>query len=200
VVEVADAAKWNQERKKSSLPVGLLGLVDDSSISWLFDDSSFVKRNQTVQSLLEKQRTLIATRDPQSPRRKLSVSDSDTTKSEEKDEEDSPDSDALWLNNQLEEEFHRYTEECKTQVIAEKQRIAELQRELQRLQGELEETKKLSQGNLLLYAPCMVCQKEKREFLLVPCNHLCVCSACVRFQKECPKCKGPVNSIREVLY
>jgi uncharacterized protein involved in exopolysaccharide biosynthesis len=158
VVEVADAAKWNQDRKKSSLPVGLVGLVDDSSISWLFDDSSFVKRNQTVQSLLEKQRALIATRDPLSPRRKLSASAPDTIKIEEKEEEDSPDSEALWLNNQLEEEFHRYTEECKTQVIAEKQRIAELQQELQRLQGELEETKKLSQDNLLLYAPCMVCQ------------------------------------------
>jgi hypothetical protein len=276
---VADTAKWNEDKSKTSLPVGLVGLVDDRSISWLFDDEEFVVRNRTVQSLLDKQRMLIekgrsrtvvfeedkkefaspkATKSLQQPpslkkatsstklgsffrlkgkkdskeeqRQRITRKSSLKTVQEVEDElmveetkgsrgrarsastdsysdlnnhrlmdlieEEAEEDSSLSCAIELEKEFHRYTKEAQKQVERFKQEASELTRKIQLLEMEIQLKDKV---DLSLHL-CLVCKKEKKDYMFLPCGHLCVCSSCVRYQSVCPVCQEPASNVQEVLY
>lgn len=41
---------------------------------------------------------------------------------------------------------------------------------------------------------CVICLDNKRNILIVPCHHLCLCNRCSHtIKEECPLCRGPVN-------
>ena len=46
---------------------------------------------------------------------------------------------------------------------------------------------------------CVVCQDLKREVILKPCNHYCLCHECSRALRECPICKRRVRNT-EIIY
>lgn len=59
----------------------------------------------------------------------------------------------------------------------------------------------LRQETELLYKQsiCLVCRKERRKYVLLPCSHLAVCDSCLFFTKRCPmkSCNEPiVDSVR----
>ena len=56
-----------------------------------------------------------------------------------------------------------------------------LQRQLQEANEELSQ----EQDKYL----CIVCQDLKREMILKPCNHYCLCPKCSKALKQCPICK-----------
>ncbi|KAJ1425161.1 hypothetical protein B484DRAFT_315253, partial [Ochromonadaceae sp. CCMP2298] len=37
---------------------------------------------------------------------------------------------------------------------------------------------------------CVVCLTERREVLLLPCRHLCVCDSCLVYIDKCPVCRS----------
>ena len=43
---------------------------------------------------------------------------------------------------------------------------------------------------------CVVCLEEEKEVLLLPCSHLCLCSACAQSimasTKQCPVCRSAI--------
>lgn len=48
---------------------------------------------------------------------------------------------------------------------------------------------------------CVVCWDRKRNILLRPCNHYCVCSGCLRgLRQTCPICRKRVASSEEVFH
>jgi len=47
---------------------------------------------------------------------------------------------------------------------------------------------------------CSVCMLEKKNILLSPCNHLCVCEKCsTHINSLCPICRTPVKNILKVF-
>ena len=59
----------------------------------------------------------------------------------------------------------------------------------------LEKVNKRADENL-----CSVCMEEKKNILLSPCNHLCVCKKCsTHINNMCPICRTPVTSILKVF-
>ena len=46
---------------------------------------------------------------------------------------------------------------------------------------------------------CIVCFENKRNSLLVPCNHFCVCSGCANRLEACPICRTPIFE-RHAIY
>jgi len=47
---------------------------------------------------------------------------------------------------------------------------------------------------------CVVCRENKKDSLLLPCRHLCLCSNCVKSYSfpDCPVCRQKVQKIIEV--
>lgn len=49
---------------------------------------------------------------------------------------------------------------------------------------------------------CIICLSEKREYLIIPCGHLCLCQNCKKnFKKrdsKCPICRNKINFIQKV--
>jgi len=59
----------------------------------------------------------------------------------------------------------------------------------------LEKVNKRADENL-----CSVCMEEKKNILLSPCNHLCVCEKCsTHINNMCPICRTPVTSTLKVF-
>jgi hypothetical protein len=51
-------------------------------------------------------------------------------------------------------------------------------------------------------AKCCVCLVDSAVHALVPCGHVCLCSACrpAADNKPCPMCRGPVERIVKLHY
>merc|ERR1719453_2581933 len=51
-------------------------------------------------------------------------------------------------------------------------------------------------------ALCVVCLMEERDTAIIPCRHLCLCSACsdiVRLRSQsCPICRHPMRSLLQI--
>jgi hypothetical protein len=47
---------------------------------------------------------------------------------------------------------------------------------------------------------CVVCLDNERAYAIVPCGHLCVCGGCVGRVKECPICRGRIQSILKIYF
>lgn len=46
---------------------------------------------------------------------------------------------------------------------------------------------------------CVVCMDERRNTLLEPCRHLCVCEACAELVDVCPVCRDPFDTTMQVF-
>ncbi|TNJ27966.1 Ankyrin repeat protein 2 [Giardia muris] len=49
---------------------------------------------------------------------------------------------------------------------------------------------------------CIICLMNQRNILLLPCNHLCVCSSCMRQleNQKCPLCNGSIKGVARVYF
>ena len=47
---------------------------------------------------------------------------------------------------------------------------------------------------------CIVCQDLKREVILKPCNHYCLCYDCSRVLRECPICKSRIRNTEKIYH
>ena len=47
---------------------------------------------------------------------------------------------------------------------------------------------------------CVVCQDLKREVILKPCNHYCLCHDCSSALRECPICKSGIEDIEKIYH
>ena len=45
---------------------------------------------------------------------------------------------------------------------------------------------------------CCICYSNSRDHAIVPCFHMCVCSACAQRIQQCPMCRGPVERIQRI--
>ena len=74
-----------------------------------------------------------------------------------------------------------------------KQSEQELQQRLQALAAELERQREEGE--------CVVCKDARRELLLKPCNHYCVCQACVRLLGgKCPMCRKRIQRVEKIFH
>lgn len=46
---------------------------------------------------------------------------------------------------------------------------------------------------------CRICLNEQIDTILLPCNHLCVCTQCGPFVSFCPECNVKVNSYERIF-
>lgn len=60
------------------------------------------------------------------------------------------------------------------------------------------------EGNLAIEddnpdAECLICLAEKKDTLIMPCCHFCVCEVCgkalVEAKQTCPICRGNISSL-----
>ena len=42
---------------------------------------------------------------------------------------------------------------------------------------------------------CKICFSRCVNIVFVPCGHLCTCSSCALFLKDCPLCRGIIENI-----
>ena len=47
---------------------------------------------------------------------------------------------------------------------------------------------------------CVVCQDLKREVILRPCNHYCLCLECSKALRECPICKKRIRNTEKIYH
>ena len=47
---------------------------------------------------------------------------------------------------------------------------------------------------------CVVCQDLKRDVILKPCNHYCLCHDCSKALRECPICKSRVQKTEKIYH
>ena len=47
---------------------------------------------------------------------------------------------------------------------------------------------------------CVVCLDNKRDVVLKPCNHFCLCSDCSKVLKECPMCKKKIRKKEKIFH
>lgn len=52
---------------------------------------------------------------------------------------------------------------------------------------------------------CVVCEDAKKEVMLMPCNHMCLCKTCAnrclfKTIKECPMCRAKIEDSKEVFW
>ena len=197
VVEVADLHRWNRDKSHSSLPVGLVGLVEEESIPSLFEDASFVEHHRKVEKLLDRQRLLIES---------SSERDLDQMRAIDKGElvEETLDQQSVQLQvvGALEKELERFERNCRHQIEEEKRKTARLHVELERSQKELEQVQRLlaeAQAKLKVHL-CSSCREEEVDHVVIPCGHACLCSGCICYQDVCPECKGEVHAIQEIKF
>ena len=59
------------------------------------------------------------------------------------------------------------------------------------------------QGELLEELECAICMDARKDTLLMPCNHACVCNACaqdlLRNKSACPSCRVPIESAMKIF-
>ena len=46
---------------------------------------------------------------------------------------------------------------------------------------------------------CCICYTNSKDHAIVPCFHMCVCSACSQRIHQCPMCRGPVDRIQRIF-
>lgn len=46
---------------------------------------------------------------------------------------------------------------------------------------------------------CCICYSNSKDHAIVPCFHMCVCSACSQRIHQCPMCRGPVERIQRIF-
>ena len=48
---------------------------------------------------------------------------------------------------------------------------------------------------------CVVCEDDKKQVVLLPCKHMCLCKACADFEKikECPMCRTKIEDSMTVF-
>eukprot|EP01116_Phalansterium_solitarium_P020145 TRINITY_DN5857_c0_g1_i1.p1 TRINITY_DN5857_c0_g1~~TRINITY_DN5857_c0_g1_i1.p1 ORF type:complete len:496 (-),score=150.45 TRINITY_DN5857_c0_g1_i1:574-2061(-) len=46
---------------------------------------------------------------------------------------------------------------------------------------------------------CVVCLERRRELLLLPCHHICLCSGCAGRCRTCPICRSPIQRFEHVF-
>jgi len=89
-------------------------------------------------------------------------------------------------------------------TIDDKEReIARLKAELAKIDSDLQSTTQgLTKATQQLEdrTDCVICQDDKKDHVIIPCMHLCICGVCARESgiKECPLCMKPFTSIKRV--
>lgn len=85
-----------------------------------------------------------------------------------------------------------------------RQRISELQTEVELLKTETEVQRRAREKYQKLYestALCQICMEHRRNAFILPCSHFVYCYAClqrhweVNCLKQCPLCRGPAHSV-----
>jgi len=51
----------------------------------------------------------------------------------------------------------------------------------------------------LVLDTCCICYTNSKDHAIVPCFHMCVCSACSQRIHQCPMCRGPVDRIQRIF-
>ena len=47
---------------------------------------------------------------------------------------------------------------------------------------------------------CVCCSLEKKNIVLIPCNHMCVCETCAMLiNRKCPLCRADVHHVERVF-
>lgn len=89
-------------------------------------------------------------------------------------------------------------------TIDDKEReIARLKAQLAKVGADLQSTTRgLTKATQQLEdrTDCVICQDDKKDHVIIPCMHLCICGGCARESgiKECPLCMKPFTSIKRV--
>jgi hypothetical protein len=83
------------------------------------------------------------------------------------------------------------------QLQKEKEKLEE-EREKEQQQREAEEKKRKEEA-----PECCLCLSASPEMVVLPCLHFCLCSDCASTMMAsktptCPKCRGPVESIKRL--
>lgn len=48
---------------------------------------------------------------------------------------------------------------------------------------------------------CVVCLNAKKEIMITPCNHICLCEECAKkIEKNCPVCRTQISGRNKVFY
>lgn len=110
--------------------------------------------------------------------------------------------DELQVNDDLEE----YLTTPNTSAVEEDHRYLELHNQIEALQQELEDEKKITERMI-----CVICKTNERTVYMLPCKHLSVCNPCCdELQKNkprrltklfrCPVCRAPVAEIQKPFF
>lgn len=84
------------------------------------------------------------------------------------------------------------------QLQEEKERVRRLEERAHQLSSE-RDSLKLRQAKKDGGGECAVCMKNKRQLLLRPCNHFCVCAGCLDIlQGKCPICRKIIQRTERV--
>ena len=83
-----------------------------------------------------------------------------------------------------------YTSEESTNSLSSDTEL--LRRQLQQVNMELSQER----DRLL----CVICQDLKREVVLKPCNHYCLCHHCLTALRECPICKSKILKTEKIYH
>lgn len=84
------------------------------------------------------------------------------------------------------------------QLQEEKERVRRLEEKVQQLNSE-RDSLRLRQAKKDGGGECAVCMKNKRQLLLRPCNHFCVCGGCIDIlQGKCPICRKVIQRTERV--
>ncbi len=93
--------------------------------------------------------------------------------------------------SQLKEQLGKKNSED-TREVSQQKASDELTREVLQLKEQLAEEKNKD--------ICAVCLDKKRDILLLPCNHYCVCRSCLPKLKCCPLCTRTIDSSESVYH
>lgn len=102
------------------------------------------------------------------------------------------------LESRCKDRTRELEQERKANTVLEK-KIHEQQRKLDTLEKRPQITKVVKQqisGNDIL---CVICMERKRQYLLRPCNHYCVCNTCKStLQNKCPLCRRVIQNYEKI--
>ena len=85
-------------------------------------------------------------------------------------------------------EYIEEKEELKEVVVSENKAIAKEQQPMS--QDEVDQSGKANEDN-----ECVICFDKPKQYLCVPCGHLCFCQDCKNATKDCPICRQKVVQI-----
>jgi len=88
------------------------------------------------------------------------------------------------------------------QVVASASNLASSQSKTVPVASQRQPLDSIEENDALL---CVVCEDGRKEVLLMPCNHMCLCKNCAesylfKTMKDCPICRTPVKEFRAVFY